>query len=59
MTFKCSMCGETFQSGWTDEEALAEMRTQWGELKPDERQIVCSECHEKILKWWNKTGGNA
>lgn len=47
--FKCASCGGVFDAAWTEEEALAEMRDTFGELKPDERARVCEVCYQRIM----------
>lgn len=50
-TFKCEFCGETFISGWTDEEAMKEYEKNYGKNIGEEMDIVCDECHAAIMAW--------
>jgi len=54
--FRCDNCGETFRSGWSDEEAEAEMRSDWGDLPEQERAVICSGCHAEFV-WWARLQG--
>jgi hypothetical protein len=51
--FLCECCGETFEKGCTDEEALDQSRETFGEFPPEELAIVCEDCY---LKFMQKTG---
>lgn len=46
--FTCAMCGGTFDCGWSEEEALAELQAVWGDVPPDHCDQVCDECWEKV-----------
>jgi len=48
-SYKCSECGGTFESGWTEEEALAEFRQTFGREKRDDDAEVCDECYKAIM----------
>ena len=45
--FKCGGCGGTFQSDWTEEESLAEMRAEFGDVPENKRICLCDECYER------------
>jgi DNA-directed RNA polymerase subunit RPC12/RpoP len=47
-TYTCAACGGTFEKGWTDEEAEAEMKQLYGDLPKDDRVIICSSCNDKL-----------
>ena len=47
-TYTCAMCGEAFNEGWTDEEAMAESVAVFGKLRPEELDVVCDDCYQKI-----------
>jgi len=43
------MCGEEFEEGWTDEEAQAEMKENFGEnITKEDCEVICDDCYEKI-----------
>lgn len=46
--FTCERCGLTFKSGWTQEEAEAEMRENFGEIAESDRVVVCDPCYRLI-----------
>lgn len=45
----CEMCGEVFEKGWAEKEAIAEAKTNGftPEENPDDYGIVCDECYKK------------
>jgi len=48
-TFKCCVCGGTFEKAWSDEEAIAEMKQEFD--KPvEECDVVCDDCYEKLMQ---------
>lgn len=46
--FQCAMCYDIFDKERSDEEALIECRSYFGELPIEELAVVCSKCWEKI-----------
>jgi|HubBroStandDraft_6_1064221.scaffolds.fasta_scaffold00134_64 hypothetical protein len=45
----CAMCGGTFEKSRSDEEALAEMKENFGDVPATEPlDIVCDDCFQKI-----------
>lgn len=46
--FTCDMCGDTFDKGRSDEEALAETESYFGNLPEDDLAVVCAGCWNKI-----------
>jgi hypothetical protein len=52
-TFTCENCGETWEKGWTDEEADAEYEGAFGLGAPSgkERAVVCDDCYAEIMGW--------
>ena len=48
-TYTCSLCGEVFEKGWTDEEAMEESSKQWGDQPPEELEVVCDDCYRKMM----------
>ena len=53
-TFLCWKCKGTFPKGWSDEEAEAEYKTLWGENLGEEREVLCDDCHNSFMTWYNK-----
>ncbi len=47
-TYTCACCGETFEKGRDDAEALAETKAIFGNLRPEEMAIVCEDCYKLL-----------
>lgn len=47
-TYICAICKGEFLKTWIDEEALAEMRSYFGEVPEAQRSIVCNDCFRKV-----------
>lgn len=61
-TFTYAICDGTFEKGWSEEEAIAELHEVFGDYHPDECATVCDDCFEKIRPFQPKnhlTFGNA
>lgn len=50
-TFTCACCGETFEKGWTDEEASAELKETFPGIERPHCELVCDPCFEAICKF--------
>ena len=48
MTYTCDVCGGTFQSDWSDEDALREMKRNFGDVAKEDRRIACDDCFRKM-----------
>lgn len=48
-TFTCANCGQTFDKGRSDEEAMAESVAGFGEYDPDDLCVVCDDCYQAIM----------
>lgn len=49
--FKCGMCGNVHEKGWSDEESEEEAEEIFGKHPKDwddERVIICDDCFQKI-----------
>lgn len=49
-SYTCSVCGETFDKGWSDEEAEAELTSTFPGQDKSECEIVCDDCYQEIMK---------
>lgn len=49
-TYVCDECGETYEAGWSDEEAIAEMKKEFGDIPKEDRAIVCDHCYNQLMK---------
>ena len=46
--YKCAECGGVFDKGWTDQEAAAELKANFGSsFTPAGCDVVCDDCYEK------------
>lgn len=45
--FTCAVCGETFESTWTDEEAIAEKDSFFGAVPLNACVVVCDDCFQE------------
>ena len=45
--YKCEACGEIYEKGWTDEEAMEEADSIWGNELGDDPAIICDDCFQK------------
>lgn len=51
-TFTCEHCKATFPKAWSDDEAEAEARQNWGgDLPLEEKAVVCEDCYRKFIGW--------
>lgn len=51
-TYKCDMCGGTFDGGWSEEEAEAEYSGSFNELSKEEKEDraeVCDDCYKIFM----------
>lgn len=47
--FTCACCHETFDEGWSREEAIAEKEKNFGGLTLEKFAVVCDDCYKKIM----------
>ena len=47
-TFKCAICRQTFRKTRSDQEALVETRRHFGEVPPEDLEVVCDDCYREI-----------
>lgn len=45
-TYTCAVCGETFDKGWSDEEAEAELKENFPGHAKEECAIICDDCFQ-------------
>jgi protein-arginine kinase activator protein McsA len=57
--YTCDACGGTFSKGWSDENAVAEMNREWGDIPVDKRSTVCETCYIKFNEWLKAHTGHA
>jgi hypothetical protein len=47
--YTCAVCQETFDKGWADEEAAAELGANFPGFAPDDCGLVCDDCYKKMV----------
>lgn len=50
LTYTCECCGETHESDWTDEDALAESAALFGPRSLEDCAIVCDDCFQRLTR---------
>ncbi len=48
-TYTCAVCAGTFSYGWSEEEALAELKENFGDIPKEDCDIVCDDCYKKMF----------
>lgn len=52
-TYQCDHCGGEFEKGWTDEEAEAECKSEFGIGSKDQScAILCDDCYNRFIAWF-------
>lgn len=46
-TYKCAVCQGTFEKGWSEEEALEELKENFN-MPVEECDVVCDDCYRKM-----------
>lgn len=48
----CDNCGLVMEidDDWTEEEKVAEMKANIGDIPPEDRATVCDDCYEAIMR---------
>jgi hypothetical protein len=49
--YRCEGCGGVFKKGWSDEEALAELKEVWGDIPVSECGVICDDCNQLFMAW--------
>ena len=47
--YTCAACGNTYEEGWSDEEARAEYAEVFPGCSIDEADIVCDPCYQEMV----------
>lgn len=50
--FKCYMCAQTFQSGWSEADAEADYEKTFGKHLGEKRAVLCDVCNDLFRSWW-------
>lgn len=52
----CDECQQECESGWTEEEALAEKEENgWGDMDPKDMAQICDPCYQQMAKQFGFT----
>lgn len=51
--YQCAVCHGVFERALSDEEALAELQSNFGGFPKDECALVCDDCYNKIMPQLN------
>lgn len=46
--YTCEACGETFDKGWSDEEAILELEEEFPGFATSDCGLVCDDCYKKM-----------
>ncbi len=46
--YRCEMCKGIFEKDWTDEEAKAELKLDFGDIPLEECAQICDNCYQKV-----------
>lgn len=52
--FKCSVCMDEFDKGWSEEEAIKEMADNFDDVSKEECALVCDDCYLRFMEWYNR-----
>lgn len=47
--YRCASCVGVFEKAWSDEEAKTELATNFPGFEPDDCDLVCDDCYQKLM----------
>lgn len=47
--YTCARCGETYESGWSEEEMLEEKTQLFGDVSKEECEVLCDNCFKYLI----------
>lgn len=47
--YQCAECNGSFERGWSEEEAMAESKSLFGEIPKKEQVVVCDNCFKSLV----------
>lgn len=50
--YTCRLCGATFESTWSDDDAWAEAVRQFPGITPQDAAVVCEDCFVELQGWF-------
>ena len=45
--YKCEMCQNIYEKGWSDEESEQEAKDIWGEIPQGDKAVICDDCYNR------------
>lgn len=48
-SYTCAECGQTYESGWDEEDATAELAATFPLQDKTACDVVCDDCYKKIM----------
>lgn len=48
--FRCAICGGVFTKGWSEEEAIAEMKKDFPDFILEQCDVICDDCYREIME---------
>jgi uncharacterized CHY-type Zn-finger protein len=52
MKVRCEQCGKEFESSTSEEEAAAEVYSNFGQKHRKDDVVVCGSCYEEFMEWF-------
>lgn len=49
-TYICALCKNEYEKGWLDEDALQELKENFGDFSKEACEILCDDCYNEIYK---------
>src|SRR6266567_841058 len=49
-TYTCAQCDQTFIKGWSDGEAIAELKSSYPGFDIDDCKMICDDCYKQRPK---------
>ena len=49
--YRCAVCEAVFEKGWSDEEAAGELDGNFPGFTPDDCELVCDGCYQRVMHW--------
>jgi hypothetical protein len=46
--YTCAICNGTFNMGWSDDEAIAELKEEFPGVDIEDCSIVCDNCYKRM-----------
>ena len=46
--YTCAVCHQTWEKGWSDDEAMLEFKNDFGDIPLNVCVIICDDCYVKM-----------